>query len=139
MSTGILHLHSYFAYLVLLLLVITVIVAASNTLGKKPFSSVAKLAKFSMIATHTQILVGIILYIVQGRYVNMGEKMGISADRLLALEHPLINILGVVLITIGNSKAKKATTDAQKNKSIFVYFGIGLILILSRIPFANWL
>jgi uncharacterized membrane protein len=134
-----LHLHSYFAYVVLALLVISVIMALINTTGNKPFGSLEKISKFGMIATHTQLLIGIILYIMEGRYVDMGEKMGISAERLLALEHPLTNIIAIVLITVGSSKAKKANTDAQKNKSILIFYGIGLILLLSRIPWSNWL
>lgn len=138
MATGMLHLHSYFAYLVLALLIITVIVAILNTTGNKPFGSLAKLSKVSMILLHTQFLVGVILYVIEGRYQNMGESMGNDADRLLALEHPLTMLIGIVLITIGNSKAKKATTDAAKNKAILVFFTLGLIFILSRIPWSNW-
>jgi uncharacterized membrane protein len=138
MQLGFQHLHSYFAYLVLALLVITVIVALLNVVGKKTFGSLGKLSKFSLIATHSQFLIGAILYIISGRYQDMGAKMGIATERLLALEHPLMMLLGIVLITIGNSKAKKATTDAQKNKSILIFFGLGLILILSRIPWSNW-
>lgn len=139
MQTGFQHLHSYFAYLVLALLVISVIVALLNVAGNKPFGGLSKISKFAMIATHTQFLVGIILYVLEGRYVDMGEKMGISAERLLALEHPLMMLVGIVLITVGNAKAKRAQTDAQKNKSILVFFGLGLICILARIPWANWL
>lgn len=133
-----LHLHSYLAYAVLALLVITVVIALLNTIGNKPFGGLAKLAKVAMILLHTQFLIGIILYVVEGRYVEMGEKMKISAERLLALEHPLTMLIGIVLITIGNSKAKKAATDAEKNKKILIFFGLGLILVLSRIPWNNW-
>lgn len=138
METGMLHLHSYFAYAVLALLIITVILALVNTTSNKPFGGLAKLAKISMMLFHTQFLIGIILYVVEGRYVEMGEKMKISAERLLALEHPLTMIIGMILITVGHSKAKKAATDAAKNKAILVFYGIGLILILSRIPWNNW-
>lgn len=138
MITGLQHLHSYLAYLVLALLLVTVLIALMNVMGNKPFAGLAKWSKLTMIATHTQILIGIVLYIMEHRYADMGEQMKISAQRLLALEHPLMMLLGVVLITIGNSKAKKADADTQKNKRILIYFGLGLVLILSRIPYSQW-
>ena len=61
-----------------------------------------------------------------------------AALRLTSLEHPLINIIAIVLITIGWSKHKKATTSEAKFKSIAVFFGLGLLLILSRIPWSLW-
>ena len=61
-----------------------------------------------------------------------------SEARLLALEHPAINIVAIVLITIGWSRHKKQTTDAGKFKSIALFYTLGLLLILSRIPWNSW-
>jgi hypothetical protein len=61
-----------------------------------------------------------------------------SAARLLAVEHPLINIVAVVLITIGWSRHKKFMEGNKKFKSIAIFYGLGLVLILSRIPWAQW-
>jgi uncharacterized membrane protein YoaT (DUF817 family) len=61
------------------------------------------------------------------------------AARLLALEHPTINILALVLITIGWSKHKKKMEATDKFKTIAVFYGLGLVLILSRIPWGQWL
>ena len=62
-----------------------------------------------------------------------------SAARLLALEHPVINIVAIVLITIGWSRHKKFEEDNKKFRSIAVFYGLGLLFILSRIPWAQWL
>jgi hypothetical protein len=43
-------------------------------------------------------------------------------------------LIGIALITIGHIKAKKASTDSAKFQSIFIFFLIGLVLIVSRIP-----
>lgn len=140
MVTGLQHLHSFLAYPVLLLLIITVLVALSKVAGKKPYGGLKKLALITLIFTHTQFLVGIINYFVSPYGVKnfSGENMGNSTARLLMLEHPLMMLIAIILITIGNAKAKKATTDAQKSKTILIFFGIGLILILSRIPWSMW-
>jgi hypothetical protein len=65
--------------------------------------------------------------------------MSNAAVRLTSLEHPLINIIALVLITIGWSKHKKATTSIAKFRSIAVFYGLGLVLILIRIPWSTWL
>ena len=51
-----------------------------------------------------------------------------------AVEHIAANIAGIVLLTIGNSKLKKASTHEAKDKTVLIFFGLGLLLILSRIP-----
>jgi hypothetical protein len=61
-----------------------------------------------------------------------------AALRLTSLEHPLTNIIAIVLITIGWSKHKKGETNSAKFKSIAVFYGIGLALILIRIPWSLW-
>jgi hypothetical protein len=48
-------------------------------------------------------------------------------------------ILAIALITIGWSKHKKRTADIAKFKTFVVFYGLALLLILSRIPWNNWL
>ena len=65
-------------------------------------------------------------------------QMKNEAYRLTSLEHPLVNIIAIVLITIGWSKHKKSVTNEAKFKSIAIFYGLGLVLILSRIPWSLW-
>jgi hypothetical protein len=58
--------------------------------------------------------------------------------RLLAIEHPITMILAIILITIGWSKHKKKTEDAAKFKTFVIFYGVALLLILSKIPWNNW-
>jgi hypothetical protein len=46
--------------------------------------------------------------------------------------------LAITLITIGWSKHKKATTSGAKFKCIAIFYGLGLLLILSRVPWSLW-
>lgn len=64
--------------------------------------------------------------------------MADKSTRLLAVEHPIMMILALVLITIGWSKHKKKTTDAAKFKTFIIFYGLGLLFILSKIPWSNW-
>ena len=70
---------------------------------------------------------------------DVGGVMKEKSLRLLAVEHPVMMILAIVFITIGWSKHKKKTTDSAKFKTFAIFYGIGLLLMLSKIPWNNWL
>ncbi|MBD0831041.1 hypothetical protein [Aestuariibaculum sediminum] len=140
----ILALHSYWAYLVFIVLIITVINALIKVFGKKEYEAKDfRLALFTLILTHTQLLIGIILYFVSPRFELWGqlggEVMKNAMARLYLVEHPFVNILAIAFITIGYSKHKKKLTSSAKLKPIAVFYTIGLVLLLSRIPWDAWL
>ncbi|WP_162126959.1 hypothetical protein [Flavobacterium phycosphaerae] len=131
--------HSGWAYIALLLLVVAVINSFMGMSSKKEFTAKdRKIALFGLIATHIQLLVGLILYFVSPLGSAVFGQMKDAALRLTSLEHPLTNIIAITLITIGWSKHKKAENSTAKFKSIAVFFGLGLLLILSRIPWSLW-
>jgi len=100
-----------------------------------------KFGLFGLIPTHVQFVVAIILYFLSPwGFSNLsGETMGDSMARLYALEHPLVNLIAVVLITVGYSRSKKLSESKSRYRSIYVFYGIGFILIISRLPWSNWL
>lgn len=131
--------HSGWAYLALLLLVIALINSLIGMFSKKEFTATdRKIALFALIGTHTQLLIGLVLYFVSplgwASFGQMSDKM----LRLTSLEHPLTNVIAIVLITIGWSKHKKTIENKLKFKTIVVFYGLGLLLILSRIPWSLW-
>jgi hypothetical protein len=135
--------HSYWAYLVLAILIFAVINAIIGFTKKKQFKITdLRIGLFTLIVCHIQLLIGLAWYFMSPWYkalkANGGEVMGDKAVRLLAVEHPIIMILAIVLITIGWSRHKKKTDNAAKFKSFVVFYGIALLLILSRIPWSNW-
>ena len=141
MYTGILHLHSYLAYVVLLGITISFVYALIGALSNKEFTDKdRKFGLFGLIPAHIQLLVGIVIYFVSPLgLANFGDHtMADATSRLYALEHPLINIIAVVLITIGFSRSKKLSVSRSRFRSIYIFYGIALILILSRIPWGAW-
>jgi NADH:ubiquinone oxidoreductase subunit 2 (subunit N) len=131
--------HSGWAYIALLLLVIAVINSFIGMSSKKEFTAKdRKIALFGLIATHIQLLVGLILYFISPLGSALFGQMKDAAARLTSLEHPLTNIIAIILITIGWSKHKKASTSTGKFRSIAIFFLLGLLLILSRIPWSLW-
>ncbi|MCX2739002.1 hypothetical protein [Pontibacter anaerobius] len=142
MDTGLQHLHSYMTYLVLLGVLISFGAALAGWLGNKTFTDKdRKMGLLGLIPVHLQWVIGVILYFVSplGMKNFSGEAMGDSVSRLYILEHPLTMIIAVVLITIGYSRAKRQIgTDNRGFKSIAIFYGIGLFLILLRIPWNAW-
>ncbi|WP_136667299.1 hypothetical protein [Flavobacterium sp. H122] len=131
--------HSGWAYLALILLVFAVANSALGSSSKKEFTAKdRKIALFGLIATHIQFLVGLILYFISPLGLS-GFNMKDAALRLTSMEHPLINLIAIALITVGWSKHKKMDTGSDKFKKIAIFYGIGLVLILSRIPWSTWL
>ena len=143
MYTGLQHAHSGLAYLALLALVLVIIWALVGALSGRDFQEKdRKIALVAFILCHIQLLVGLILYFVSPLGYSLLAGGGAMADataRLTALEHPLINILAIVLVSVGFIRAKKLESSTAKFRSIYMMYAIGLVLILSRIPWANWL
>ncbi len=131
--------HSGWAYVALILLVIAVVNSLIGMASKKEFTATdRKISLFGLIGIHIQLLVGLILYFVSPLGLTSLGQMSDKALRLTSLEHPLINIIGIALITIGWSKHKKLTTSESKFKTFSIFYGLGLLLILSRIPWSMW-
>lgn len=136
--------HSYWAYIVFIILIVAVVNAIMGLTSKKEFSAKSlRISLFTLIAAHIQLLIGFAAYYTSSFYdimrdVGMGEVMKNSELRKILVEHPLVGIIAIALITIGFSKHKKKATDAAKFKTIAIFYGIALLLILSRIPWSNW-
>ena len=135
--------HSYWAYLVVLVLLVAVINAIIGMTSKKEFDNKSlRISLFGLIVSHIQLLIGLILYFVSPMFdlwgTMGGEVMKDSTMRLYLVEHPVVNILAIVLITIGFSKHKKKDSSAGKYKIIAICYSIALLLLLSRIPWSTW-
>lgn len=143
MYKGIQHLHSGIAYLALLALVVVIFYMLIGSLSNREFTEKdRKIGLIAFILSHIQLLVGLILYFLSPLGLEMlksGSAMSDPAARLLALEHPLINIIAIVVISVGYIRAKKLSVSRAKFRSIYMMYAIGLVLILSRIPWGSWL
>jgi len=136
-------LHSYWAYLAIIMLIVAVVNSLIGLTGKKEYGAKDfRISLFTLIVSHIQLLLGLILYFVSPMFdmwSSMGsEVMKTASVRLYLVEHPLINIIAIVLITIGYSKHKKKLTSSPKFKTIFIFYTLALICLLSRIPWDVW-
>jgi len=129
------------AALLLVILIASIAVAVYGWLAKKPFSKTTKtMALLGMTASHLQFLMGMILYFLSplGMSNFSGAAMKNAITRLYIVEHPIMMIIGVALITIGYMKAKRLTDDNRKFKTLALFYSLGLLFFLSRIPWATW-
>jgi hypothetical protein len=134
--------HHWLRYIALILLLISIVKAIGDLKHKGGAVSGRKVALYTLITVHLQLVTGLILFFISPKVEmameNMGAAMKDAASRLVLIEHPLVMIIGIVLITIGYMKSKVITDRAKFGKTILIYFGIAMLLILSRIPMYSW-
>ncbi|MFI0425981.1 MAG: hypothetical protein ACH34V_03400 [Flavobacterium sp.] len=144
MYNTILSVHSYLAYAALGLLFIATINAIFGLTSKGLFKSKDRsISLFALIVCHMQLLAGLILYFVSEKFEQwslLGMKIMKNDElRQLLVEHPLTNIIALVLITIGWSKHKKEESNNGKFKKIAIFYTLGLLLLLLMVPYNQWL
>lgn len=139
MLNGLIHAHSGLRWVVLALLVAATFMSLLKWRSNAPYTEGGrKLNLFTMIFMHIQLLLGLALYFMSGRvdFSQMKDAM----FRFFSVEHSVMMLLAIALVTIGYSKSKKATEEAKKYKTVFIYYGIALLLVLVAIPwpFRGW-
>ena len=137
--------HSYFAYLVITLLVVSTIRFLVRYALSKEYTPIDfRLALITFIVSHTQLLIGLFLYFISDKFslwyeLSFNEIITSSINRLYLIEHPIVNIIAIVFITRGYSLHKKRRVSNSKFKAIGFNYLLGLVLLLSRIPWDNWI
>lgn len=135
--------HSIWAYLLLGVLVITVINSLIGFFRKKEYGARdMRLALFTLITMHIQLLIGFVLFFVSPNGLQAIQQNGMgglsSAARKLAVEHPTLMLIAIVLVTIGYSKHKKQRLSTPKFKKLAIFYTLALIAVLAIIPWNQW-
>ncbi|MEI9942943.1 MAG: hypothetical protein WDN26_01865 [Chitinophagaceae bacterium] len=128
MDTGLLHLHSILRWVILLLLLVTFFQAIAKS------NSIRSSSLLLLISAHIMFLVGA-YQLIAGRFGFMKglpegvELMKDKTYRFFWIEHPLMMLLAIILITIARGKAKVLNYKA----TAWLLF-IALLLILAAVP-----
>lgn len=128
METGMLHLHSVLRWVILLLLLVTLFQAFS----KSP--AIKKTSLWLLICSHIMLVIGL-YQLIAGRYgITKGLPAGVelmkdSFYRFFWVEHPLMMIIAIALITVARGKAK-----ILNYRSAGWLLLIALLLILAAVP-----
>jgi hypothetical protein len=141
MYQGLLHLHNFGRWVVIVLLVVAIFKSLAGMTGNKNFSSGdKKTGLFLMIAAHIMLLVGLYQWFVgpwglQNIQTNgMKAVMQNSALRFWAVEHITGMVIAIILITIGRGSAKKNISDKAKHSRSFWFYVIALVIIVATVP-----
>ena len=136
--TALLLLHSIARYLVLIALLGVIIQSLMGMLQAKPYGKLEnKSGLWLLIFTHTQFLLGLILYFVSPLVIFSGASMKDSVARYWLVEHATIMLIAVVLITVARITAKKMITDLAKHKRLFIFNSLALILIVLAVSMSG--
>src|SRR5687767_1847187 len=117
-------LHSGIRYILIILFVLALIMALVGLFGRKPYTEAnRKVNLFAMISAHIQLLTGLILYFFSPKVMlsDMGSAMKDTVLRYWTVEHVVMMIFAVVLITIGHSRSKKAIDALNKHRAIALF------------------
>jgi hypothetical protein len=127
--------HSFLRWIVLLLLLAAIFKSLNGMMSKRAYApSDNKISLFLLISTHTQLLVGIVLYFISPMVMFTGAAMKDDQLRFFTMEHSVMMLIAIALITIGRISSKKAATDSAKFKKAFWFFLIALVVIFAAIP-----
>ena len=127
MKDILIHAHSGFRWVVLILLILTLVQA----LRSRQTGSNGKLPLYTLIAAHLQMLGGLALYFLSDFVQFNSATMKDSLLRFYTIEHSSMMLISIILITIGYSKSKKSENSS---KTLLTFYGIALLLILLAIP-----
>jgi len=139
MYSTLLAFHSGFRWLVLLSLVFSVYRAYSGWLTHRPFTKVDDFTRHTTATiAHIQFGIGITLYftspIVNYFLNNFGEAVHLREIRFFGMEHIVMMLTAITLVTIGSTKAKRKAADLEKFKTMAIWYSVGLFFILTSIP-----
>lgn len=116
------------------MVLLAIIQSLFGWLGKKPYTEVNRRVNlFALISAHTQLLIGIVLYILSPNVQFNSSTMKTETTRYFTVEHWLMMVIAIVLITIGHSKSKKIILPEGKHKTIAIFYIIAFLIIIGAI------
>jgi hypothetical protein len=126
--------HSILRYFILISLVWVIARSLTGWLNKTGYTKLDdQLGLGLFMLTHTQLLLGIILFFVSPVVIFSGASMKEPLARYWLVEHNTGMLVAVALITMAHTTSKKMTDSISKHKRMFIFNGIALVVILLMI------
>jgi hypothetical protein len=130
--------HSTVRYFVLIFLIVIIVRSLLGWMNKKEYGKVDdKVSLWLFMLTHTQLLIGLILFFVSPLVIFSGASMKDSVARYWLVEHNSMMLIAIVLISVGRISIKKMTDSAAKHKRLFILNTIALLIILMAISMSG--
>ncbi len=87
---------------------------------------------------HIQLLIGFTLYLtsplIKAFFAHFRQSLTQTNVVFFGVVHFLLMLTAIALITVGSALAKRRLTDAEKFRTMLVWFSISLALIFLAIP-----
>jgi len=126
--------HSILRYFILISLVWVIARSLAGWLNKTGYVKLDDQLGFGLfMLTHTQLLLGIILFFVSPIVIFSGASMKDPAARYWLVEHNTGMLVAVAFITMARITSKKMTDSISKHKRMFIFNAIALATILLMI------
>ena len=141
MYPTILAIHSLVRWFVLISLIYSIYIAYTGWLQNKTFTKRDNsIRHWTATIAHVQLIFGIWLYFVSPLVDyflhNFHEAVHQREIRFFGMEHNILMLTAIVLITIGSASAKRKQMDQQKFKTMAIWFSLALLIILISIPWS---
>ena len=139
MYPTILALHSLVRWLVLGSLLFAISRAYKGWFSKNSFSRFDdSIRHWTATIAHIQLALGLGLYFVSpiisyflGHYKDAVNQREV---RFFGMEHSVMMITAITIITIGSARAKRMQKDGAKFKTMAIWYTVGLLIIVASIP-----
>ena len=130
------HSHSGIMWLVVAMLTVSVLISMLKFIKKcdKPKDYFSRLFNYTKWAIYIQAVLGIALLFTSHAVSYESGFMKNDQLRFYGMEHPLMMLIAIGFVAIGLFKSKKKESSIQKNKTIFIFYAIALIVMLAMIP-----
>ena len=138
MYNALLTTHSYLRYIILILLIVVIITSLIGMVNRKPYTNGDnKLGLYLFIATHLQLLLGLILFFVSPVVQFSGAAMKDAASRYWLVEHNTAMLIAIVFITLARTTSKRMDDSHAKHKRMFIFNLIALVIIVLTISISG--
>lgn len=128
------HLHSGFRYIVFILLLLAIIQSLLGWINRKPYTETnRKINLFTLISAHTQLLIGIVLYFLSPYVQFNSDTMKNDTTRYYTVEHWVMMLIAIILITVGYSRSKKIIMPESKHRTVAIFDLVALFVIIGAI------
>ena len=136
MYNGLLHAHSGLRWIALLLLLITVVVSLIKWTSKDSNipKSIQTLFRVNTGFIHLQFLIGLVLLFISPKVSFTPESWENAVVRFFSVEHSLMMIIAVILVTIASVRFRRLPSVTAKYKNIFIFNLVALLIVLAMIP-----
>lgn len=136
--TVLLFVHSWLRWVLVALIVVALVRALRGSKGEPWTQSDSRVRIATVSAFDTQVLLGVILWVLSPMTPKSGAAMGaymkVSALRFFTVEHAFSMLIALAALHIGSVRSKRAENDQARHKKWAIAVGIAIFFVLAGIP-----